>query len=439
MSSFQQKRRWITQPTEYLTEAAAQYPDMFRTAVTGYEEFLTVVYHPEAIKEILSHDSQQFSAPGDINQLLTPMLGHKSMLNLDGDRHKRERKLIMPSFHGERMFHYGEKIIEITKTQLQKIPLNQTFDAQSLSQQITVRLILQIIFGIESGDRCEQIIQATRAILDRFNSPVTAAMLYFPNLQKDWGSWSPWGSFMKLRRELDALLYAEIGDRRKNFDPEQPDILTLMMAAKDEDGNQMSDEELRDELMLLIFAGHDTTAIAMAWGMYWIHANLDVKTELQAELKSLGENPNPMDIFRLPYLSAVCNETLRINPVGMFAFPRRAMEDVEVLGYKIPKGDNILCCIYLLHQQENIYVNHREFNPDRFLENQFSAYEFMPFGGGVRRCVGSALAMYELKLCLATLISSAEFNLLEKEEPQTKRRGVVLAPKDGVKLQVVQR
>ncbi len=436
MSPLQQRLRWVLHPTDYLIDAAKQHPVMFRSKVTGYEDALTIVYHPEAIKQILTNDYKQFSAPGDINQILTPMVGHKSLLNLDGKRHRRERKLIMPSFHGERMYHYGQKIVEITRQQLQQIPVGQSFQALELTQQITVRLILQIIFGIQGGDRYEKIIQGARHILNGMTSPIMLMMLFFPGLQKNWGAWSPWGRFLKLRQELDALIYAEIGDRRQNFDPERTDILTLMMAATDEAGGQMSDEELRDELMLLIFAGHDTTAIAMAWGLYWLHAFPHVKQKLQAELSTLGDHPDPMAVFSLPYLTAICQETLRINPVGMFSFPRRAEQDMELMGYQMPQGENILCSIYLLHQNETLYPNPRQFRPERFLERQFSPYDFMPFGGGVRRCVGEALAMYELKLSLATLSQFAEFILLEESEPKCQRRGVVLAPKGGICLQL---
>ena len=429
----------LARPLDYLSDTASLHPDLFRTKVAGYSVPITTVYHPQAVEQIFANDTKQFSAPGDINSILVPVLGSQSLLNLDGDRHRRARKLMMPSFHGERMYHYGQKIVDITRDLTQQLPSQRPFLAQTLTQQITVRLILQIVLGIESGDRYEQIIRSASNLLNLFNSPLTVTALFIPKLQTNWGSWSPWGRFLKLQAELDRAIYAEIDDRHRSPDPSRTDILALMMSATDEDGRHLSNRELRDELMLLLLAGHDTTALAMAWGMYWLHALPDIKQNILDELAPLGDNPNPMDIFKLPYLTAVCQEILRIHPVAAFSFPRRAEEDVDLMGYRMPAGENAIVSIALLHQRPGIYPNPRQFDPDRFLQRKYSPYEFIPFGGGVRRCIGNALAMYELKLSLATLLRTADFTLIDRQEPKVKRRGVIFAPKGGIPMRVTHR
>ena len=356
-SGLLQKWNAIARPLDSLAETARTHPDLCRIKVAGYAEPLTLVYHPQAIEQILSNDTKQFSAPGELNSILIPVLGSQSLLGLDGDRHRRARKLMMPSFHGERMYHYGQKIVDTSRDLTQQLPRNRPFLAQTLTQQITVRLILQIVLGIESGDRYEAIIRSATNLLNHFNSPLTVTALFFPQLQVNWGSWSPWGRFLQLQADLDRAVYAEIGDRRRSPAPSRTDILALMMNATDEDGQHLTDEELRDELMLLILAGHDTSALAMAWGLYWLHALPGVKAKVLAELQQLGDNPNPMDIFKLPYLTAVCQETLRIHTVAAFSFPRRAEEDIDLMGYHMSEGEDTLISIHLLHQRQDLYPN----------------------------------------------------------------------------------
>lgn len=196
----------------------------------------------------------------------------------------------------------------------------------------------------------------------------------------------------------------------------------------------MTDDELRDELMTLLFAGNETTATAIAWALYWLHHRPDVKTKLLAELNTLGDRPDPMAIIRLPYLNALCNETLRIYPVAMLTFPRRVEETIVMLEHILEPGTMVMGCMYQTHQREDLYPDHHRFNPDRFLERHYSPYEFLPFGGGVRRCLGEALAQFEMKTAIATIMQ--HYNLKRAEEkPETpQRRGVTLAPANGVKL-----
>ncbi|MGL5196911.1 MAG: cytochrome P450, partial [Chroococcales cyanobacterium] len=246
--------------------------------------------------------------------------------------------------------------------------------------------------------------------------------------------WSPWGYFLRIREQIDKLLYAEIADRRQQDLSDRLDILSLLMSARDAEGEAMTDKELRDELLTLLFAGYETTASAMSWALYWVHALPEVKNRLREEIASLGDNPGPMDIFGLPYLTAVCNEVLRLYPVAMLTFPRRVEEPMDLLGYSLKAGTNLVGCIYLLHHREDLYPDSYQFKPERFIERQFSPYEFMPFGGGKRRCIGAALAVYEMKLALATILSGYDLKLAEKGPVKPQRRGVTLSPAGGIKM-----
>ncbi|OKH19817.1 cytochrome P450 [[Limnothrix rosea] IAM M-220] len=433
-SALQQQLRAIVNPTKILSELQAQGPDLVYMPSAGYEKPLIAVHHPEALKQMLVDDQKIFTAPGELNGIMEPLTGSHSLLNLSGDRHRRARKLIMPSFHGERMYNYGTLIQQIIREEIANLEVGQSFLALELTQRITLRTIIEVVFGIRSGDRYEPIIELTRGILSRFQSPISTSFLFFSVLQKDFGAWSPWGSFVRAREALDELLYAEIGDRQANPDPNRTDILSLLIAARDEAGNAMTPVELRDELMVLLFAGHETTAIAMAWAMYWMHHKPEILQQVREELKTLDGNPDPMAIYRLPYLSAVGNESLRINPVAMFTFARFATEETRLLDYDIPAESMLMGCIYTLHQRPDLYPNPREFQPERFLERNYTPYEFMPFGGGARRCVGEALAQFELRLGIAAFANDAQFELLEQKPVTAKRKGLVLSPDTGVKM-----
>jgi unspecific monooxygenase len=244
--------------------------------------------------------------------------------------------------------------------------------------------------------------------------------------------------FGDLKQQIDELLFAEIALRREQPDLGRIDILSLLMSAHDLEGKSMSDRELGDEMMTLLLAGHDTTASAMAWGLYWIHQKPQVREKLLQELHSLGDSNDPTSIVHLPYLTAVCNETLRIHPVAMTTFPRVVQEPVELLRHSLEPGTVVIGCIYLLHQREDLYPQSKQFKPERFVERQFSPYEFMPFGGGVRRCIGDALAPFEMKLVLATIVSRYQLALADNRPERPQRRGITLTPANGVKMRLCQ-
>ncbi|AFY35093.1 cytochrome P450 [Calothrix sp. PCC 7507] len=435
--SFLQKLYWVVDPVGYMEKAVQQHPDSFTAEIIGFGGNVVFVNHPQAIQEILTNDRKKFAAIGELSRILEPLIGEYSVLLLNGNHHKRQRQLMMPSFHGERLDIYGQLIRNMTEEVCNQLPFDKPLSALDVTQNISMEVILKVVFGLSEGERYRKLKDLVpKFVSEIFSSPLKSSFLFFPFLQQNLGSWSPWGRFIRQRQQIDELLYSEIAERREKNDPERVDILSLLMSAKDEEGQPMTDPELRDELMTLLIAGHETTATAMAWGLYWIHHVPKVREKLLQELDTIGDLKDPMNIFRLPYLGAVCNETLRISPVTIFTLPRAVQEPVTLLGHPLEAGTVVQACIYLTHQREDLYPQPKQFKPERFLEKQFSPYEFLPFGGGVRRCIGDALAQFEMKMVLATILSSYQLSLAGRQPERLQRRGIVLGPANGVKILV---
>ena len=431
-----QQLKWVADPIGYMESAAQQYPDIFSAGIIGFGNNFVFVNTPKGIQEILTNDRKTYTAPGSLNRILAPLLGDYSVILIEGDRHKRRRQMLMPSFHGDRIRTYSQLICDLTEKTLGAIPAGATFSARTAMQDISLQVILQAVYGVFEGERSQQLKASLTKLTDVFASPLSSSPLFFPALQLDWGAWSPWGKFLRDRQRMDDLIYAEIRDRRDQPQPNRVDILSLMMAAIDDLGQPMTDQELRDELATLMFAGHETTATALSWALYWIHHQPEIREKLLDELQS-ADLSDPMSIVKLPYLSAVCNETLRIYPVAMLTFPRVVQEPTELLGYALEPGIAVVGCIYLTHHREDLYPEPHLFKPERFLERQYSPYEFLPFGGGVRRCIGEALAQLELKLVLSTILTRYDLALADPKPEYPRRRGVTLAPANGVKMKMV--
>lgn len=430
---------WILDPVTYLERTKTDTPDFFEEDSLGFGTGPVIITsHPEAIQYILSRDRKTFSAPGEFNRILAPIIGDASVIMLSGEQHKERRQLVTPAFHSDRLDLYGQLICELTQAVADTLRPGEAFCARNLTQKVSLQIIFKVVFGLTDSPRSKEIMAVLMQTVDSFGSPVSALLLFFNKLQKDFGPWSPWGKFIRLRAQLDELIYAEIRDRQAHLDPNRTDILSMLMAARTESGEALNEHELRDELMALLMAGHETTATAIAWAMYWIHKEPDVKSKLLAELDQLsadqGTAATPTQIAQLPYLGAVCQETLRRSPVAMFTFPRVAQEPVTLMGHSFTPGTTFLGCIFLIHQREELYPEPKAFRPERFLERKFSPYEFIPFGNGARRCVGAALAQYELKLAIATLISHYQFRLADSRPELPRRRGVTLAPGRGVPM-----
>jgi cytochrome P450 family 110 len=429
--------QWITEPTEYLHNYDRQCGDIFSVKMSGPLNRAVFISNPESMQEVLTNDTKQFSAPGSSNQILKPFLGDRGIILLDGGEHRQRRQLLMPQFHGDKIRAYTDLICQVTRDVVSQWQVSQTINVREQMQSISLSVILQAVFGLYRGERYDRIRDKLVAVLALIESPINASFLLIPALQKDLGAWSPWGRFLRDRAELDRLLYEEIADRRRNYQSDRADILTLLIGANDADGNGMNDVELHDELMTLLFAGHETTATAISWAVYWVNYLPEVKQKLLTELATIGTERDPIAISRLPYLNAVCSEALRIYPVGMLTFPRIAQEPVSLQDYKIEPGTMIAGCIYLTHHREDIYPEPHLFKPERFLERQFSPYEFIPFGGGSRRCIGMALAQLELKLVLLEVLTNCQLELVGKLPVIPVRRGVTLGPKGGIEAKIL--
>lgn len=418
--------QWVTQPLDFLEVNAKRYGDIFTAQWQGFPPFI-LLHSPQGIQELLTADPHLVDG-GTGNQILAPVVGQHSLALLDGEPHMRQRRLLMPPFHGERLRTYGEVIGQVATEVLEKARLSQPFPVRVVMQEITLRVILQTVFGLDAGERYEQLRQLLSEMLDTISSRWSSALLFLPVLQKDWGAWSPWGKYIRRQHQIDQLIFAEIAQRRQSYDPNRTDVLNLLLGAVDEAGEPMSDQELRDELMTILVAGHETTASALAWAFYWVAHRPDVHEKLLKDLDSLDASADPMQIARLPYLTAVCQETLRIYPVAMLTFVRRLKAPLEVMGYQFAEHQVLIPCIYLLHHRPDLYPQPQEFRPERFLERQFSPYEYLPFGGSNRRCLGMAFAMLEMKLVLATLVRQFELTLATAGPVQPVRRGLTLAP-----------
>ena len=432
-SSLSQRLQWIARPHKYMDSTRQEAPDLFHADITGGDGYI-FVNHPEAMRQMVTSDRAKYFAGSKENGLLQPLVGDNSLLLIEGDRHKKRRKLLLPPFHGERMQVYGQMICDLTRNIMNDLKPGAVFTARHTTQEVSLQVIFEAVYGLHSSDRSSELKQRIAKLANVFESTLTSAFLFLPSLQQDWGAWSPWGNLMRQQRAIDEAIYQEIATRRTEDCSQRQDILSLMMSARDEAGEGMKDIELRDELMTLMLAGHETTATAIAWGLYWTHRYPEIKAKLRSEIASLGDNPDPMAIAKLPYLDAVCKETLRIYPVAMLTFPRTVLEPTELIGYRLEPGMVVMGCIYLMHQREDVYPEPHKFKPERFLEREFDSYEFFPFGGGKRRCIGEALAMLELKLALATIVNEYELKLVSNKPERPARRGVTLAPKKGVQM-----
>lgn len=431
-----QVAQWILDPIGYMANHASRFGDLFHAPVWGKSaERVFMVSDPKSMQFVLTHDTGKgFTSPGELNELLAPMLGRQNTIMLSGEAHRQRRQLVLPPFHGEHLKEYGHMIQRISHEVIDAWSVGQEINVREVMQAITMRVILQVVFGLDHGNRYTKLARILAIRLGMTATPFTSIILFFPWLQQDLGPWSPGARMGRLAAETDALLFAEIEERRAHPDSNRMDVLSLLLSARNQQGQGLSDQELRDELMTLLLAGHETTATALTSAIYWLHRSNAVLQNLRAELDSLPDGFQLEAMLRLPYLSAVCNEALRIHPVAMLTFPRQVSESVQISGYQLEPGDVLLGSIYLLHQNEDLYPNPQEFRPERFLERQFSPYEFMPFGAGVRRCVGAALAQYELKIVLGTLIREHNLALLNTRPVGPARRGVTLGHDAPVRI-----
>lgn len=428
------KLKALFRPLDFMEERTRKYGDFYQITFKNSPP-VVMISNPQAIEEIFTASDNQFDVGKNLKSI-NFLVGDNSLLLLDGKAHKKRRRLLMPSFHGEALHKYSQKIVDIADKVSDRLEPNRPFKVYTLTQEITLRVILTVVFGIDSGSRYDRLRKLLSDLLNIFNTPLGSSLMFFTWLRKDWGKFSPWGSFLHLKAEIKALIYDEIKERRKLLASgvKLYDVLSLLLLATDENGEGMSDAELHDELITLLIVGHETTASALAWIFYWVHYLPEVKEKLLSELKSLENNFDYQIINHLPYLNALVSETLRIYPIAAGTFERILTKPMSILEYDFQPDTMLMISIYSLHHREDLYPNPKHFNPNRFLEKTYSAYEYIPFGGGNRRCLGSALALLEIKLATAKILSRFQFELTSQNSMLPVIRGFTYAPPASFKM-----
>lgn len=422
--------RWLRRPMDLLDECRRRYGDTFRLDLGIPNADLVVTGDPDLVREVFSCGPDELHA-GEANVVLKPFLGEHSLLLLDGREHLRQRRLLLPPFHGERMEAYGSAMIEATDATIDRWRVGEEFAIAPSMRDITLEIILRTVFGIDAPRRDPLFTELSHTL-----EGATSPFLLLPWLQLDLGPLSPWGRFQARARRVDELLHAAIRARRAAGTAGRTDVLSLLLEARDENGEAMTDVELRDQLITLLVAGHETTATALAWAFRYILERRDVLAKLRDEI---GGGPlGARRIAALPYLDATVREVLRIRPV--IPMVGRRLKVARTFGrWELPRGAFIAPSIWLAHHREEIFPAPTEFRPERFLERKPSASEWFPFGGGIRRCIGMAFALYEMKMSLATVLSRANLSLAPGASVDIVRRSITLSPAGGLRVILTER
>ncbi|WP_437562719.1 cytochrome P450 [Sorangium sp. So ce542] len=414
--------QFLTRPIELLSRCAATYGDVFN--VPMYNGDVVMAGSPASVQDVMT-------APPDAlvpyaTKSIAPLVGEHSLVMLSGERHRRERKLLTPPFHGDRMRAYAAAMADVAARRFAEAARAPRAVAQDITQAISLDVILRAVFGVEEPSRMSAFARAIVAMTDA----LTPALTFLPVLQRELGGLGPYARFRRRVEHLDALCREQI--ERARAAPGD-DILSLLVAARYDDGSSMSDQAIFDELRTLLFAGHETTALALAWALDHAHRHPTVLARLRDELDALGPEPDPERLAALPYLDAVCKEALRLHPIVTEA-PRMAAQPFRLGEHTLPPGTGVAPCILLVHHRPELYPEPSRFRPERFLERKYSPFEYLPFGGGNRRCIGAAFAMFEMKIVLGVALSAWEFRLLDERPPRPVRRNLTLGPAGGVPL-----
>lgn len=410
--------RFTRAPLAAPTEWYARYGDPFTIRAVNGDVVMTA--SPDRIRSIFGADPGQFLAFAP--HAIAPLTGPGSLLVLDGERHRGERKLLMPPFHGTRMRAYAELMAEIAARRFTDAAARGPFEVQRVAQAVSLDVILRAVLGLEPA----AIDAVAKQIVETVDG-VSPLFLFFPFLQRRVFGLSPWARHQARYAALDRLLQARIDTIRAEGGGE--DILSLMLEARYEDGSPMSDDHIKDELRTLVIAGHETTALAITWAIDAIHRHPRVQAKLLAELDDAPCEPEQWS--RLPYLDLVAKETLRLYPV-LTEVIRTLRAPWTFAGYDLPAGVSVAAGIQLTHYRPDLYPEPLEFRPERFAERKYSPFEYLAFGGGHRRCIGAAFAGFELRVVLGAVLRGLDFSLVEPEPPGFVRRNITLAPKGGV-------
>jgi cytochrome P450 len=411
--------RLVQHPLESLVGWRRRYGDLFTVALPIFGVGVYVC-DPEAIRALLTGDQSDLHA-GEANSPLAPVLGDKSVLILDGREHLRQRKLLLPPFQGSAMQDLRTVIREVAEAEVDGWKAGERFVMRERMRTLTFEVIARAVFGVRERDRIERLRSALLSVIDMqmiFVMPTA--------LRRDLGRFSPWGQFRRRLRAADAPIYEEIARRRTQTDlEERTDVLSRLLCARDEEGHAMTDVELRDELMTMLLAGHETTATGLAFAFDFLLRDPRVLSRLREGLADEDDT----------YLDAVVTESLRLRPV-IDANERTLTKPRTVAGWDLPAGIRVYPAIAVVQLREDLYPRPQEFRPERFIDEEAESYSWLPFGGGIRRCIGAALAQAEMAEVLRTVVSRVDLEPRRPEREPVVMRGVTMVPRHGTPVTV---
>ena len=409
---------WVTvQPHAWMAKRRERHGDVFSTR---FPFFGRVVYVAdlELIKQVFTGAPDVFHA-GEANAtVLGDALGEHSLLTLDGRRHLSQRKLLLPPFHGDSVRRYAEVMAAVAAAEISTWPVGDPFALRPRMQKITLEVILRAVFGVRDGERMDLFRQRIPRL-----GELNTAYDFLPFMQRDFGGRSKAARFRQALAAVDELIYAEIAERRDTLetDDDRNDVLSLLLSARHEDGSRMSDVELRDELVTLLTAGHETTATGLSWAFERLLRNPQV---LERLLASLDDDE---------YLDAVVKETLRVRPV-VADVARKLTAPIELGPWRLPAGTLVLPAIVAVHMRPDLYPEPEEFRPERFLDGGVESYAWIPFGGGVRRCIGASFAQVEMRVVLREVLSRVRLRAASARPERSKVQHVTVVPKQGCRV-----
>jgi cytochrome P450 len=406
----------------FLDACRRRYGDAV-TFSTLFDSRFVMLFHPTLVKEVFQGSNEQLHA-GEANALLGPVLGERSLLLLDGAEHLRQRRLMLPPFHGRRMQAYEQVIAQAADAEIESWPVGEPFRLLPSMQSLTLRVILRAVFGYERGTAEEELRQGLRAMIEPLARP--RSMLLLLSMGRMGRDGAAASQFEANRRAVDELIYAEIARRRDEPDlAERDDIFSALLLAEDETGERLSNREVRDELMTLLLAGHETTATGLAW-------TFDLLLHAPAVLER-AQSSTPEEQER--YLDAVVKESLRLRPVipGVGRVVRG--EPFRLNGFAIPPGVELNPSIRMIHRRADLYPDPSAFRPERFLEpGAPDTYTWVPFGGGTRRCLGASFALMEMRVVLHRVLERTALRAADRSPEKAQFRAITLAPRNGVRV-----
>lgn len=418
---------YLLDPYRFYEKVFARYGDTF--LFTGPNGPVVVTRDPEHAKVIFTLESAQIGIfPTDAGTDF--IVGKNSVLLMTDEPHRRERKLLSPPFHGARMRAYAQVMQQATRAEMKSWSAGQVVDFQRAMQRISLSVIAQAVFGLSDPEEVKRAQRFSAEYMDNLNP----LMLFFPSLRKEYFGKSPFPKMQSARRNLEQILVEEIHRCRARAPGE--DILSMMVSARYDDGSMMSDEQIRDELLTLMLAGHETSALGLAWLFYHLYHNPETLVRLRQELSALGNSPDAESIAQCRYLDACISESLRMYPIVAETF-RKMRVPLQLGPYTIPPGHAVSVSAIGLHHNPAIYPQSLQFRPERFLERKFSPFEFVPFGGGTRRCIGAAFAQYEMKLVAYEILRHCELAPANTRPIRPEMRGPTFGPKGGVPMKIL--